>query len=191
MSTRKRTFTSQSLEPTRPSRKPPADDETTTAPHHQVPRVSRIPSPVRFVLVVLGSLVSSSLLFTLAAEITQGDLAPVSKHLETWWEVGGLVAWRAVELGLAWILGFDGRDVAHFTLITHFPSLSLLSSFYGIRPTTTLTSLAITLVATTVPFVLLRQARIARRRSTPRSPRPPSTPSCSPSASRRGCPRTW
>lgn len=105
MSTRKRTFTSQSLEPTGPSRKHPTDG--TTAPH-QVSRVSKIPSPVRFVLVVLSSLILSSLLFTFASEITEGDLAPVSKHLETWWEVGGLIAWRAVELGLAWILGFDG-----------------------------------------------------------------------------------
>ncbi|KAL2014298.1 hypothetical protein VTN00DRAFT_1823 [Thermoascus crustaceus] len=160
MSTRKRTFTSQSLDPTGPSRKPPTDDTTapTTAPH-RASRVSKIPSPVRFVLVVLSSLVLSSLLFTFASEITEGDLAPVSKHLETWWEVGGLIAWRSVELGLAWILGFDGRDVAYFTLITHLPSFSLLSSFYGIRPTTTLTSFIITLFSTTVPFVLLRQAR--------------------------------
>lgn len=58
-------------------------------------------------MVVLGSLIMSSVLFTLTADVTQGELGLVSKHLEEWWEVGGLVAWRAAEVGLAWILGFD------------------------------------------------------------------------------------
>ncbi|KAL1857944.1 hypothetical protein Plec18167_001652 [Paecilomyces lecythidis] len=118
-----------------------------------------IPAPARFALAVLSSLVLSSALFTATSVVTIGDLGFVSKHLEKWWEVGGLIAWRAVELGLAWVLGFDGRDVAFFTLITHLPTFSLLSSFYGVRPTTTLTSLAITLVSNTIPFILLRGTR--------------------------------
>lgn len=72
-------------------------------------RMARIPSPARFILVVLASLVGSSVLFTLTANWTVGDLGLVSKHLEEWWEVGGLMAWRAVEVGLAWILGYDSE----------------------------------------------------------------------------------
>lgn len=72
-------------------------------------RWARIPSPVRFVLVVLMSLALSSALFTATAEVATGELGVVSKHLEEWWEVGGLMAWKALELGLAWALGFDGR----------------------------------------------------------------------------------
>lgn len=72
-------------------------------------RLARIPSPARFFLVVLGSLVFSSILFTVTASWTVGDLGLVSKHLEEWWEVGGLMAWRAVEVGLAWGLGFDSK----------------------------------------------------------------------------------
>jgi len=106
MSPRKTTVVSQT-EPTAPSRE--SANDATTAPQQPPSRLTRIPSPVRFVLVVFSSLALSSALFTLASDITAGDLAPVSKHLETWWEVGGLVAWRAVELGLAWIWGFDGE----------------------------------------------------------------------------------
>lgn len=72
-------------------------------------QLARIPSPARFILVVLASLVGSSVLFTLTASWTVGDLGLVSKHLEEWWEVGGLMAWRAVEVGLAWILGYDSE----------------------------------------------------------------------------------
>lgn len=78
-------------------------------PTRRKSRWARIPSPVRFVLVVLMSLVLSSALFTATAEVTLGDLGVVSKHLEEWWEVGGLMAWKALELGLAWTLGFDGK----------------------------------------------------------------------------------
>lgn len=71
--------------------------------------LARIPSPARFFLVVLGSLLLSSALFTFSAGLTQGDLGLVSKHLEEWWEVGGLIAWRGVEVALAWLLGFDSE----------------------------------------------------------------------------------
>jgi hypothetical protein len=82
----------------------PKDALTAMAPS---PSLARIPSPARFALVVFSSLVMSSVLFTLTADVTQGDLGLVSKHLEEWWEVGGLVAWKAAEVGLAWVLGFD------------------------------------------------------------------------------------
>jgi hypothetical protein len=72
-------------------------------------QLRRVPSPVRFVLVVFNSLLLSSVLFTMTSSVTLGELGRVSKHLEAWWEVGGLMLWKAVEVGLAWILGFDGE----------------------------------------------------------------------------------
>lgn len=100
-----RTRTSTGGDRTRPAREL---KEALTAPAQQT-RLTRIPSPARFLLVVLGSLIVSSVLFTLTASVTVGDLGLVSKHLEEWWEVGGLMAWRAVEVGLAWVLGFDSE----------------------------------------------------------------------------------
>lgn len=75
----------------------------------QTSRLACIPSLARFILVVLSSLIVSSVLFTFTSTLTVGDLGPISKHLEEWWEVGGLIAWKAVEVGLAWVLGFDGK----------------------------------------------------------------------------------
>lgn len=79
-------------------------------PVHHESRLDRMPFYVRYVLVVLSSLLLSSILFTVAAEYTHGDLGAVSKFVEEWWQVGGLMAWKAAELGLAWVLGFDGKD---------------------------------------------------------------------------------
>ncbi|KAL2868251.1 uncharacterized protein BJX67DRAFT_50908 [Aspergillus lucknowensis] len=127
--------------------------------------VERIPSLARFLLAIVGSLALSSTLFTLTSSITLGELGRVSKHLEEWWEVGGLMAWKAVEIGLAWILGFDGRDVLSFSFLIHLPTYALLSSFYGLRPTTLLTSYAIVLFSNAVPFVFLRHPALVHNLS--------------------------
>lgn len=148
-------------------------------------RLARIPSPARFFLVVLGSLILSSVLFTLSADFIQGDLGLVSKHLEEWWEVGVLIAWRGVEVATAWLVGFDGGcfynwedvcanarsieiansmsrsrsgwDVASFLFLTHLPTYALLAFFYNVRPTSVLASYSITILSTVIPFALLRR----------------------------------
>ncbi|CEL08008.1 hypothetical protein ASPCAL11161 [Aspergillus calidoustus] len=127
--------------------------------------VEQIPSPARLILAVLASLALSSTLFTLTSQVTLGELGRVSKHLEEWWEVGGLMAWKAVEIGLAWILGFDGRDVLFFSFLIHLPTYALLSSFYGLRPTTILTSYVIVLLSTATPFALLRKPTLVHNLS--------------------------
>lgn len=55
---------------------------------------SKLPALLRFPLVVLLSLTSSSLLYSFASEYTSEDLANVSRTLDKWWEVGALVGWR-------------------------------------------------------------------------------------------------
>jgi len=152
----------------------PIDDPKAALTVLTRPVRSRLPSSARFSLVVLSSLIVSSVLFTLTSSVTAGDLGLVSKHLEEWWEVGGLVAWRAVEVGLAWGLGLDselkclgvsmatnkalpGCDAASFLFLTHLPTYTLLFFFYGVRPTSVLTSYAITVFSTVIPFALLRQ----------------------------------
>jgi hypothetical protein len=50
-----------------------------------------------------------------------------------------------------------GRDVLSFSFLIHLPTYALLSSFYGLRPTTILTSYVIVLISTAAPFALLRK----------------------------------
>ncbi|KAJ5338269.1 hypothetical protein N7452_004997 [Penicillium brevicompactum] len=135
-------------------------DSTRPAPEDtdaQVSPLASIPSPARFALVVFSSLIISSVLFTLTSSFTVGDLGPISRHLEDWWEVGGLIGWRAIEVGLTWVLGYDGRDAASFLFLTHLPTYTLLSFFYHVRPTSALAAFGVTLVSTVLPFVFLRR----------------------------------
>lgn len=72
-------------------------------------RPSRAYSAARFFSVLVSSLLLSTICFTLTAGLNRDDLALISKHLEGWEEVGGLLAWRAAEIGLSWGLGFDSE----------------------------------------------------------------------------------
>jgi hypothetical protein len=93
---------------------PPASPTFSFAPEPKsVPapvsqRKSQIPKPLQFPLVVVLSLALSSLLFSLIAEFTTGDLASISKHSESWAEIAGLLGWKVIELGVYWFGGYDG-----------------------------------------------------------------------------------
>ncbi|KAL4786160.1 hypothetical protein BJX76DRAFT_133542 [Aspergillus varians] len=150
-------------------------------PPHRKTSTEQIPSPVRFFLVIISSLALSSTLFTLTSRITLGEFGHVSRHLEEWWEVWGLVAWKAVEVALAWTLGFDGFDVLNFSLLIHLPTYALLASFYGLRPTTVLVSYAIVVFSTAAPFALLRNPSLIHNLS-----RAPAT-----AVSNRGILQDW
>jgi hypothetical protein len=71
-------------------------------------RKSQIPAALRFPLVVILSFTLSSVLFSIVAEVTAGDLAAISKHTESWVEIMGLLGWKVVQLAVCWFRGFDG-----------------------------------------------------------------------------------
>jgi len=101
---------------------------------------SKVPTPLRFPLLVLLSLTLSSLLYSFTVEYVAADLAGVSSTLDQW-EVCGLVAWRTyviqtvprypkvsnryrIELGIGWFGGYDGYDLAALSLLSHGPPVS-------------------------------------------------------------------
>ena len=71
-------------------------------------RKAGISSPVRFLLTVVSSLALNSGLVALTSSIHLDELQHVSKPLNSC-DLGGLLAWRAFEVGLAWVLGYDGN----------------------------------------------------------------------------------
>ncbi|EEH04125.1 conserved hypothetical protein [Histoplasma capsulatum G186AR] len=122
--------------------------------HFQAPRWLR--ALCRYSSLVICSLALSTGLFSLSSQITQGDLAWTSRQYDSWWGIGGLLAWRTAELTVVWLSGYDARDAASFTYLTHLPTYVLLYSFYGIRPTTLMTVAFITLLSTAIPFFVFR-----------------------------------
>lgn len=94
-----------------PSRRSPPSSPITAAYQAIADPVrrSQIPSALQFPLIVVLSFSFSSLLFSIVAETTAGDLAAISKHTESWLEITGLLAWKALQLAVCWFGGFDGN----------------------------------------------------------------------------------
>lgn len=70
---------------------------------------SKVPNVLRFPLLVVVSMFLSSALYSGASQFGTGDLATVMKRRDEWWEITGLLAWKAVELGIGWWGEYDGK----------------------------------------------------------------------------------
>lgn len=87
------------VQPRRPSRSklPSSSSRRRSIPQGAaIVRPSRIPAPLRFPLVAILSLTISALAFSAVADFrgTGSELGKVSRRLERWEEVVGLVGWR-------------------------------------------------------------------------------------------------
>ena len=68
---------------------------------------SKLPSFIRFPLVVITSLSLSSLVYTLAGQYFASDLGKPSRSLTDPLEIAALLAFRAVELSIGWYGDYD------------------------------------------------------------------------------------
>ena len=71
---------------------------------------SKIPNSLRFPLVVLLNLSLSAVLFSISSQYTAGDLSSVSRSVNQWWEVGGLLGCKALELAVGWFGEYDSME---------------------------------------------------------------------------------
>ncbi|KAI0002830.1 hypothetical protein F4779DRAFT_113912 [Xylariaceae sp. FL0662B] len=117
---------------------------------------SKLPKPLQFPLVLLLSLALSALGFELTRPWTKGQLTAHVRLLRTWSEVLLVTGWRIFELGLGWYGSYDVYDLTALNLLSHGPPLYLLYAFYETPASALLLTLAIEIVATYVPFRLLR-----------------------------------
>ena len=65
-------------------------------------------STLRFLGLVVLSLTLSSLGYSASAPFLAGDLSGVSRRVDEWWQVVGLLGWRGAELAVGWWGGYDG-----------------------------------------------------------------------------------
>lgn len=79
-----------------------------TAASPPVLPIHKIPTALRFPLAVFMSMSLSALLYSLTADLRADDLAIVSRRLVEWWQVLGLLGFKAAELAIGWWGGYDG-----------------------------------------------------------------------------------
>lgn len=116
-----------------------------------------------------------------------GDLATVSRSRDQWWEVAGLLGWKAGQLAVGWYGGYDsmmrnfikmhkskadllllGSDVAALTFLSHVPYHYFLVTFYLIRPTTSVACIVIDTLAAFLPFYYLKVSSSIHSIKTPK-----------------------
>lgn len=90
-------------------RKQMAEASAEAVPVPPLQQPSKIPNALRFPILVLMSMALSSALYAGASNFGTGDLATVMRRRDQWWEITGLLAWKAVELGIGWWGEYDGR----------------------------------------------------------------------------------
>ena len=143
--------------------------------------IHHVPHSLRFPLAVLLNLTLSALLYSFTSDFRAGDLSSVSRSINEWWEVLGLLGGKIAEFAIGWYGDYDrkchsfisndyrrwqsetwadefslGVDVACLTFLSHMPTLYLLTTFYGIRRTIMTASLLIDILAAYIPFYALR-----------------------------------
>jgi hypothetical protein len=134
------------------------DDAVASAPHAApaLRQPKRLPVVVQFPLVATLSFAMASLGYSLLGEMTKGELASVSRSLDTWGEVGVLAGWRLLELATGWFGNLDSLDIAMMDLLSHGPTMYLLTTFYTLSPATAVSALVVDVISVAVPFYLLR-----------------------------------
>ncbi|KAL9603244.1 MAG: hypothetical protein Q9219_001265 [cf. Caloplaca sp. 3 TL-2023] len=137
-------------------RKEMADVSAEAVPVPPLQQPSKIPNILRFPTLVFTSMVVSSVLYSAVSQFGTGDLATVMRQRDDWWEIAGLLVWRATELGIGWWGEYDGWDLASLTVLSHMPYLYLLTTFYAVRPTTMWVGISIDVLSMYIPFTLLR-----------------------------------
>ncbi|KJZ71784.1 hypothetical protein HIM_08804 [Hirsutella minnesotensis 3608] len=111
---------------------------------------------LHFPIVAALSFCMASLGYSLVGELSKGQLAALSRSQDTWGEVAVLAGWRLTELALAWFGSLDALDVAMLDLLSHGPTLFLMTAFYSLSPNTAVSALLVDVLAAAVPFAILR-----------------------------------
>ncbi|KYK60166.1 hypothetical protein DCS_01301 [Drechmeria coniospora] len=130
--------------------------DTKAAGPPQFHPLAKVPSPLRFALATAMSFVIASLGYSIVSELSEGELASLSRRQDTWGELAMLVSWRITELAVAWIGNLDGLDVAAMDFLSHGPTLYLLTTFYSLSRRTALSALVVDVLSAAVPFAILR-----------------------------------
>ncbi|KAK5165897.1 uncharacterized protein LTR77_008821 [Saxophila tyrrhenica] len=166
---------------TRSNTSPP--QEPMDSPPHLTPApprtyaASRLPSAVRFPLLVMLSFSLSTLIHTFTAEWSGLQLATASRKLDDPLQIAGVLGWKVVQLGVGWVAGYDllankneiDEDIAALTLLTNQPFHHLLHSYYALPLAPLTFSLLTDILVTALPFALLAPLTRAHDPLTPRT----------------------
>ncbi|ELR06369.1 hypothetical protein VC83_05373 [Pseudogymnoascus destructans] len=122
---------------------------------------------IRLPALAIMGLAISTVLHALATQFGDGEVGSVARRAEGWGELGAVVGWRSIELGIAWCNGYSASEVAALSLFSQGPVLFLLHYFYNVPAPSTILSLVITILSTTLPIALIPPPKTRRTAEAP------------------------
>lgn len=75
---------------------------------------AKLSSALRFPSLVFLSFGLSLTLYSFVSRVTAGDLSTVSRSLNDWWEIAGLIGWKTIELAVGWWGNYDRKTCSNF-----------------------------------------------------------------------------
>ena len=86
---------------------------------------TKLPAQLRFPLLVLMTWTLFGTLWSTISPFTAGDLATVSRSRDDWWNIVGLMVWKAALVAVGWYGGYDSTQMPP----TEFIGYRLILSF--------------------------------------------------------------
>lgn len=80
---------------------------------------SKLPAQLRFPLLVLMTWTLFGTLWSTISPFTAGDLATVSRSRDDWWNIVGLMVWKAALVAVGWYGGYDSMRMPLTEFIGH------------------------------------------------------------------------
>ncbi|ORY01170.1 hypothetical protein BCR34DRAFT_575038 [Clohesyomyces aquaticus] len=120
-------------------------------------RASRLPSSLRFPIVVVLSFSIRSMLLSTAANFLGEELGNISRREDDPYRVGGFLAYKVLVLWAGWHLNYDFLDISSLTIVANAPFAYLLTNYYQISPLTISANVLADLISVALPTFLLRR----------------------------------
>ncbi|THY36374.1 hypothetical protein D6D01_00469 [Aureobasidium pullulans] len=115
-----------------------------------------LPTWFAYPMSIIMSPALSAGLYSFVPDMMGAPLAAVSRSLNEPWQIGGLLAWRLLEITIGWSFGLDHFDFVQLTAMANMPYYTLLYLFFGVSFEPLALALVIDMFSLWFPFWLLR-----------------------------------
>ncbi|KAK8221322.1 hypothetical protein IWZ01DRAFT_537248 [Phyllosticta capitalensis] len=130
---------------------------------------SKLPSWLRFPLLILLSSSTSVALLSVGSEFLDPQLRAVTRAGTDDFHVLASLSWKFLELAVCWFGNFDDIDILSLSVLTHTPWFFLLATFYEVAPGSALLCLAVDAISVALPTRLLRPRAPTHNSRAPRA----------------------
>lgn len=131
------------------------------------PLRSKLPQPLRVVILLVLTLGIQSALWSSIAPVLGNELGAISKRHDDLLHPFAHLAYKVAVIGLGWRLDYDYMDIGALTLAGNAPFVYLLATYYDVSIATVAALVHIEIISIALPTFLLRPQSAIHNPSVP------------------------